>query len=224
MNKKIFRKFYTFMKNPQGAMRNQYHLLRTVLLPSAGLLARKAMHKPFLQSLSKRDRKIVEGLNRNGYYVTHVNEFCPELAEKIFTSIEQAFQEIDMGQNVKSTNYVSHLDQNYIENNKCNLLFGLSERILSIVENYIKLPIFYRGVIVRRDYADGQEIGTRLWHKDFEDDKIVKIIIYASDFDENSGPFQILPKHKNIEDSLLNFVDGRVSDENMFSVVNAEMV
>ncbi|MSP50821.1 MAG: hypothetical protein EXQ91_00255 [Alphaproteobacteria bacterium] len=72
--------------------------------------------------------------------------------------------------------------------------WGLEEPLLNIVEAYLGLPCAYRGATARRDLADGRIVETRLWHRDDEDRRICKIILYVEDVDENGGGFEYIPR------------------------------
>jgi hypothetical protein len=71
-------------------------------------------------------------------------------------------------------------------------LFGLSAPLLDFVEHYMGLPVNYLGVNVKREIANGVRDGTRNFHQDPEDENVLKIIVYLSDVDVDSGPFQCL--------------------------------
>ncbi len=71
--------------------------------------------------------------------------------------------------------------------------WGLDERLLAIAENYMGMPVAYRGVLARLDFPDGQVEETRIWHLDQEDERIMKIIVYLGDVDEEGGPFEYIP-------------------------------
>lgn len=69
---------------------------------------------------------------------------------------------------------------------------GLEEGILSFVENYLGVPARYLGVDIKREIADAKENGIRVWHRDIEDHRMLKFIVYLSDVDEAAGPFEYL--------------------------------
>jgi hypothetical protein len=73
-------------------------------------------------------------------------------------------------------------------------LFGLNPLFLDIAEAYIGLPVAYDGVSIQYTIADGQEVATRIWHRDREDRKMLKIIVYLNDVGADGGPFQLLPR------------------------------
>jgi hypothetical protein len=71
-------------------------------------------------------------------------------------------------------------------------LFGLSRPLLDFAEHYMGLPVNYLGVSVKREIANGVREGTRNFHRDPEDENVLKIIVYLSDVDSGCGPFQCL--------------------------------
>ena len=70
--------------------------------------------------------------------------------------------------------------------------FGLSEKILKIVEGYLGLPVAFGGFNFFYTWADGREKGARVWHLDGEDESIVKVAVYLNDVDLNGGPFEMI--------------------------------
>jgi hypothetical protein len=108
-------------------------------------------------------------------------------------------------------------------------LWGLEERLLNIVENYIGLPIAYHGVLFRQDIATDQPGTTQQWHRDGEDRRIVKVIIYLSDVGLNNGPFEYIPKlltpsyqsFGRIYRKILKSGFSGISDEEMRQIVPA---
>ena len=71
-------------------------------------------------------------------------------------------------------------------------LFVLSEPLLDLAERYMGLPVRYFGVSVKREIANGKVVGVRNFHKDPEDEKVLKFIVYLNDVDAGTGPFQCL--------------------------------
>lgn len=68
--------------------------------------------------------------------------------------------------------------------------FGLARALLDLAEVYMGLPVNYLGVNVKREVANGVHGGTRMWHRDPEDDRMLKVIVYLSDVDDDGGPFE----------------------------------
>lgn len=99
-------------------------------------------------------------------------------------------------------------------------LWGLNENLLNIVENYIGLPIYYLGAEIKREFADGQSSGVRKWHIDPEDHRMVKIIVYLSHVDEQSGPFEYMTKDLTRRAvSRTRYVSGLISDDKIVKVM-----
>ena len=98
--------------------------------------------------------------------------------------------------------------------------FAKSKFLINLIENYIGLEVFYRGVQVRKDLNDGKKIETRLWHCDGEDSKIIKIIFYLEDVFENDGPFTYISKNKLNKKSKISFDDnGRLDDSSILKYI-----
>jgi hypothetical protein len=106
-----------------------------------------------------------------------------------------------------------------IEAHPALIEWGLTERIIAIVESYIGLPVSYRGVQARIDLADGAQVETRLWHRDGEDRRIVKFIVYASDVPPGEGGFEYIPKPVSPAAESVRLTNYRVLDSDMASLV-----
>jgi hypothetical protein len=78
-------------------------------------------------------------------------------------------------------------------------VFGLSRPLLDLAERYLGLPVDYLGVNIKREFANGLSEGTRLWHADPEDERMLKIIVYLSDVDAGSGPFAAVDARQSAE-------------------------
>jgi hypothetical protein len=70
--------------------------------------------------------------------------------------------------------------------------WGLDLSLLRIAEAYFGLPAAYDGPKVVYTPADGRQRGTRLWHRDREDRRMMKIAIYLTDVPESGGPIQCI--------------------------------
>jgi hypothetical protein len=105
-----------------------------------------------------------------------------------------------------------------IECHPALLQWGLHERLLSIVENYICQPLDYRGLIARRDIVGGDQTETRLWHRDQEDLRIVKIVVYINDVDRGGGGYEYIDRGKLATWRLGSNI-GRIDDALMMKLV-----
>ncbi|MFC7404886.1 hypothetical protein [Georgenia alba] len=98
--------------------------------------------------------------------------------------------------------------------------FGLSDRMLDIAQSYLGMPVRYFGADVRREVADGVANDVRQWHRDVEDRRTLKILVWLNDVDDDGGPFAYIPLERSIEAvERLHYVAGFVSDDAMRRVV-----
>lgn len=108
------------------------------------------------------------------------------------------------------------------------LLWGLQERLLDIVENYMGMPVSYLGVDLRKDIPNGEQVGTRYWHTDGEDTCVVKIAVYLTDVEREHGPFECISKtqfnstYRYFSPTYLYHQRPKFRDENMAKIVSPE--
>jgi hypothetical protein len=95
-------------------------------------------------------------------------------------------------------------------------LWGMNADLLDMIENYLQLPVYYHGVSVRREIADGKPNDVRQWHMDPEDRRMCRIIIYLNDVGPGGGPFQFIERRRSLEAAArLGYVSGFVTDARM---------
>ncbi len=98
--------------------------------------------------------------------------------------------------------------------------WGLQQELLDLVENYIGLPVTYYGAAMYREVADGKTEGTRQWHRDIEDHKVFKILIWLNDVGPRGGALQYVPRPvSDPAAQQLKYVAGFVTDQAMAAVV-----
>jgi hypothetical protein len=78
-------------------------------------------------------------------------------------------------------------------------LFGLNQQVLSLAEQYLRVPVAYHGAVLRHSLVDGRQCGPRLWHRDSEDFHVLRTVVYLSDVTAESGPFEYIPRHFKID-------------------------
>lgn len=146
--------------------------------------------------LSEADQTIVSSLQEGGVHQTRLEDLDLVGAEQMLSQARDVRRDIEARIAADPT----RLDDPYlIQANKLELkdrpdiyLFGLNERLLKIVENYLGLPVAFGGFNFFYTLADGCERGARVWHLDGEDESIVKIAVYLNDVDEDGGPFEMI--------------------------------
>jgi len=144
------------------------------------------------QSLPAVWQRILDGLEEDGAYVTHLNALGLEFSTEMLTEVDQLFAA--MPSVAEPSSYVLHASQTNIERCSYLLKWGLQEALLHLVEWYLGKPVAFRGVTVRKDLANGMMDGTRIWHRDGEDFRIVKCIIYINNVGQDGGGFQYIPR------------------------------
>lgn len=83
--------------------------------------------------------------------------------------------------------------------------WGLAPALLRIAESYLRMPAAFDGPLIFRTLADGREVGTRKWHLDREDRRVIKVALYLHDLDEDGGPFQILKQEADRGDGSFSY-------------------
>jgi hypothetical protein len=177
---------------------------------------RRVTHRPFLPALDAKAMAIVEALNDEGAVVTSLADLgSPELLE----IAQNLFAEMPRVERAGSKSYLLAAPPDLVAQHPALIEWGLSDRIIGIVENYIGVPVSYRGLQARVDLADGTQLETRRWHRDAEDRRIVKFIVYVSDVPPGEGAYEYIPKAETPSPRALRFTDGRVLDEDMATLV-----
>ncbi|MEL6062684.1 MULTISPECIES: hypothetical protein [unclassified Methylobacterium] len=156
----------------------------------------RAQRRDVPTALSEADQRIVTALREAGVYQTRLEDLDLVGSEQMLSQARDVRRDIEM----RVAAGPAHLDDPYlIQANKIELkdrpdiyLFGLNERLLRIVENYLGLPVAFGGFNFFYTLADGCERGARVWHLDGEDESIVKIAIYLNDVGEDGGPFEMI--------------------------------
>lgn len=99
--------------------------------------------------------------------------------------------------------------------------WGLDERLLDIVETHLGLPPRYYGAEVRSELADSRTFDVRQWHRDVEDDRLFKVLIWLNDVDIETGPFEYVERPATDRTThALSYVSGFVSDDRLASALD----
>jgi hypothetical protein len=120
------------------------------------------------------------------------------------------------GETIDSENLLASMPDLY--------LLGLARRLLDLAEAYIGQPCMYLGALLKLERADGQLQGTRQWHTDTEDERMLRIIIYLNDVGEGGGSFQYLPAHSTLQAAkAIGYAHGYLSDPQLSRVAPTEL-
>lgn len=173
-------------------------------------------HIRYLPILPQDDLRLVENIRNKGVVITSLTELGITSKFDIITAAKDLIPQINPHQSLDKNQFVIHASSQQIMTYPEIFYWGLEQRLLNIVENYIGLPLSYNGVYFRRDIANNIEQGSRLWHIDKEDRKILKVIIYVNDINDHTGPFEYIPPDFTSEIAkALKYTSGYISDKIM---------
>lgn len=180
-------------------------------------------HAKFLPQISIEDRVIVERLQRHGTYVIPIEKLQFVTTGAMIETVNSLVEELKLSVPKHNSNdcEVGLSRAQQLTEHPAILFWALETRLLNIIENYIGLPIMFQGFSMRKSLVDGQQLGVRRWHLDWEDRRTIKIIIYLNDVSEGGGPFEYIPKDVTSKAiKTLNHHDlGFVSDAEMAAIV-----
>ncbi|MDN4983161.1 hypothetical protein KUL72_24685 [Bradyrhizobium arachidis] len=154
----------------------------------------RASHRPRLPQLSPFDKDIVAGLERNGVYVTSLDRLDLPGTGALWrsaTGIASAYS-LRAGQGEFAGEYTVQVGAEEMMHHPHIVRWPLDDRILDIVETYLGLPAACDTLNFFHTLADGRQVAARRWHRDVEDRRMVKVIVYLHDVDEDGGPLEIL--------------------------------
>jgi len=181
-------------------------------------------HYDNLPVISDYEQDLIGKLRTEGVAMTSLEalsipstESMLEAAKILIPQIPQIPQNIAENKN----EFVVHATPQQILEHQEIFLWGLEQRLINIVENYIGLPVAYHGAYFRRDIANKVQLRSRLWHIDPEDKKVLKIVIYLNDVNDNNGPFEYIPKFFTPKlVSSLKYNHGYVQDKTMEKLIS----
>jgi hypothetical protein len=175
-------------------------------------------HSLRLPPLDPRDLPVIEGLRRTGVQIVSVDSLGFAETPAMFGALDTLVGELrampTAGDNQPrlSAERMMEFPEIY--------LWGLNERLLNLIENYIGLPIWYHGVDIRREVADGKPSDVRQWHIDAEDRRMFRAIVYMNDVEAGGGPFEYIPRAKTVQGAKkLTYGSGFVTDDQMTTVI-----
>jgi hypothetical protein len=179
--------------------------------------SRRVRYQPSLAVTNAMDRTILEALETSGSYVTTLDALGIPGSAEMLRAADELYASLADRPPGKGGFLITATAQE-IERHPALLVWGLHERLLAIVENYLSQRLDYRGLIARRDVVGGDQSETRLWHRDQEDLRIVKIIVYVNDVDRGGGGYEYVDRGK-LATWRLGGNTGRIDDELMMQLV-----
>jgi hypothetical protein len=158
-------------------------------------------HKPYLPELCAQDLAIAQELETNGISVTSLEALNLPNTDNFLTAAQKLSEELkQIAQSPKSKGkHTLTATAEQIIRYPDIFFWGAQERVLRIVENYLKLPVAYDGLSYYFSIANGVEAGPRKWHRDKEDWRMIKIGVYLNDVDFLGGPFECVFPEANVK-------------------------
>jgi hypothetical protein len=170
---------------------------RSILLPR--YQKRLSQHKERLPKLDDCELDIVEQIEQEGICITSLDMLAIPESQQLLEAAQPITNEL--AQLARSP---SHVGKHTLMATADQLLahpeiiyWGLSERILKIVECYLGMSVGYGALSFYYSVADGRDVGPRIWHRDKEDWRMVKVAVYLNDVDEFGGPYQCIKPNMN---------------------------
>ncbi len=160
-----------------------------------------------LPSLSIGDLEISKKLNTTGICITSLEALDIPGASQFITLGNQLFETLEKKSRHQKSKFQVVPDFSLLLKYYEIFQWGLSDRLVAIASNHIGSPAAYDTCLCNHSINNGNETATRRWHLDNEDRKVMKILIYFSDVDEDSGPFQYL--ESDLTDHILNNIKNK---------------
>lgn len=164
----------------------------------------RSSHRSRLPKLSSLDAEIVAGLEKNGVYITSLEKLDLPGTDALWasaTEIANAYS-LRARKGEFGGEYTVQVGAEDMMRHPHIVRWPLDDRILNIVEAYLGLPAACDTLNFFYTVADGRQVAARRWHRDVEDRRMVKVIVYLHDVDLDTGPLEILHRPFPGSDSL----------------------
>jgi len=174
-----------------------------------------------LPALSPADRLIADRLQQEGVYVTSLEQLGFASTPQLLDACSQV---LTCTEPERDRSVAKSPLQIYTLSELADFcLWGNEKRLLDIVQNYIGLPIKFQGVQLRRESGHPHQFGAMLWHKDGDDRRSIKVIVYLNDVDREHGPFEYIPKSVIAANSLKLRIDYQIFRTGFSGLKNEDM-
>lgn len=174
-------------------------------------------HRPSLPMLDAVQEEVVAGLERHGVFVTSLDALRVRDSARLLRrgqALADGYADEARRRVAGGTDFVI-VPPELIAADADFFAWGLQDRLLDIVEAYVGLPIAYDGVSLNYTVADGREVSTRKWHRDWEDRRMLKIAVYLNDVDGEGGPFQLIRRADAGQSDADGFFYGLADDREL---------
>ena len=170
------------------------------------------------------ESEVIHDLETEGVHVTSLDKLIPGRAEQILNKASQYIREHQNPESAplwkSSVASKDLIPQKLLEELPELFLLGLEDKLLSLVQRYIRLPLAYHGAVLRHSAVNGENVGTRLWHLDAEDFHVFRMLIYLNDVHPGGGPFEYIPRR--VGDTIrrpVSVAGGMINNEQMGTIL-----
>ena len=197
------------------------HNLNLPSLSDRNRSIKRIKYRDHLPQLSQEDAQIVSTLQQEGVYVTSLPQLKLPYTKRLLKEMIILHPHLYTLSNLKNWREGIPGLRKFLHTEI--LFWGLGERLLDIVENYIGLPLLFHGVDLRRDAADAPLTDARSWHLDIDDERMVKVIVYLNNVGHTGGPYEYIPRSftEHITNAL-NYKSGYVSNKAISEIVSPQ--
>ncbi len=173
-----------------------------------------ARHRVNLSALNLIDNAIVRQLRTTGVFITSLDALALDGSIALIIAAQAAALSFadEARRRVRAGSDFNVVPSAAILAAPEIFSWGLSQRLLAIAESYLELPVGYDGVSVNYTVADGREVSTRKWHRDWEDRRMLKVAIYLNDVDADGGPFEMVSRADAMQHDRTGFFYGLAGD------------
>jgi len=178
------RKLYRLKRSILRFINLAHHTPRGWWIVWAGFLNRKGrtLHRAYQSDLIDREWEVVGDLVQHGIAVTQIE---PSLLKEL-----QAIK-LEVKTRDNSSYLKGAFGRHYTLTDSPLFTFTYSRKILDIVREYMEIaPDLWFSSYDVTIPSSGERVLNQRWHRDPPDRRLVRMFLYLSDVDEESGPFQ----------------------------------
>jgi hypothetical protein len=182
-----------------------------------GLRHARAVERHRAPVLSGIDARIVDALNRDGIFVTSLSALGLGAHEMLLEKGMQLADRYAAEARMRAARGAPflYIPPDWLAEHPEFFAWGMQDRLLDIAEAYIGLPPAYDGVCINYTVADGREVATRKWHRDWEDRRMLKVAVYLHGVDAQGGPFQMIKRHDSAQSDVHGYRYDLASDADL---------
>ncbi|MGD1942826.1 MAG: hypothetical protein ACFB0G_16080 [Leptolyngbyaceae cyanobacterium] len=151
--------------------------------------------------LSAGEEQILQNLRQAGVAITSLLQLDYPQTSALLRAIDEAIVHLPDASGLlvgasdrQIEGHQTSIAKNQLLQHPDIFLWGLQDACLDLAETYFQQPIAYLGCALFQEIPNQRQSGTRLWHRDGEDYKVLKLLIYLNDVDQGGGPFEYIPR------------------------------